>query len=239
MVREDRRRTEGPDLNPLVDHALATLPALARWHVGRRVRFPPLARPERPLELYEFEACPYCRKVRETLLELDLPWISRPVPKGERRKRAHVKSRGGKLQFPWLVDPNTGREMYESEAIVTWLHQSWGTERPVPSLVLAPINTAGAVLASWLRPAGTFCRQGFQDRRQPAALLELWDVEGRAACRRVRERLSVLNLDHLVHPAAPGAREEGAAPRLLDPNTGADLDDADDVLDYLEANYGR
>ena len=31
----------------------------------------------RPLELYEFESCPYCRKVREVLSELDLEYVSR------------------------------------------------------------------------------------------------------------------------------------------------------------------
>ena len=35
-------------------------------------------RPSRPLELYEFEACPFCRKVREALSILDLEAIVYP-----------------------------------------------------------------------------------------------------------------------------------------------------------------
>ena len=38
-------------------------------------------RPERALELYEFEACPYCRKVREALSVLDLDADVYPCPK--------------------------------------------------------------------------------------------------------------------------------------------------------------
>ena len=42
-------------------------------------------RPETPLELYEFEACPYCRKVREALSILDLDILIYPCPKGGAR----------------------------------------------------------------------------------------------------------------------------------------------------------
>ena len=76
-------------------------------------------RPEQPLQLYEFEACPFCRKVREALSVLDLDADVRPCPKRGPRFRAEVQRRGGKAQFPWLVDPNAGIEMYESDAIVS------------------------------------------------------------------------------------------------------------------------
>src|ERR1041385_5373525 len=72
-------------------------------------------RPEKRLELYEFEACPYCRKVREALSILDLEAVVYPCPKQGPRYRREVERRGGKQQFPYLVDPNTGKEMYESE----------------------------------------------------------------------------------------------------------------------------
>mmetsp|Transcript_37498 Transcript_37498/g.149570 ORF Transcript_37498/g.149570 Transcript_37498/m.149570 type:complete len:93 (+) Transcript_37498:370-648(+) len=42
----------------------------------------PTARPELPLELYEFESCPFCRKVREALNILDLDFYAYPCPKG-------------------------------------------------------------------------------------------------------------------------------------------------------------
>src|SRR5262252_2189007 len=69
--------------------------------------------PGKLLELWDFEACPYCRKVREVLCELDLDYRAHPVPRGGRRRAALV-ARGGKMQAPYLVDPNTGTAMYES-----------------------------------------------------------------------------------------------------------------------------
>src|SRR5438876_581186 len=76
--------------------------------------------PDLLLELYDFEACPYCRKVREVLSELDLEYMVRTVPKGSAR-RAALTRRGGKMQVPYLVDPNTRREMYESDDIIAYL----------------------------------------------------------------------------------------------------------------------
>jgi hypothetical protein len=64
--------------------------------------------PERMLELYEFEACAYCRLVREALTELDLDAKIFPCPRGGRRFRPRVMTLGGLTQFPYLVDPNTG-----------------------------------------------------------------------------------------------------------------------------------
>src|SRR3954447_23274418 len=78
-------------------------------------------RPARPLELYEFEACPYCRKVREALSVLDLEAMIYPCPKAGPHFRKQVTGRGGKAQFPFLVDPNTKRELYESDDIITYL----------------------------------------------------------------------------------------------------------------------
>lgn len=48
-----------------------------RGQIGRR--------PVQPLRLYEYEGCPYCRKVREALSMLDLEVIILPCPKGGKR----------------------------------------------------------------------------------------------------------------------------------------------------------
>ena len=87
-------------------------------------------RPDNPLELYEFEACPFCRKVREAVSVLDLEALIYPCPKGGERYRSALAERGGKLQFPYLVDPSAGFELYESDAIVRHLFESYGTGAP-------------------------------------------------------------------------------------------------------------
>lgn len=83
-------------------------------------------RPEQLLELYSFENCPFCRLVREKLNELDLDYVHRSCPKGESPNRVKLKERGGKVMVPYLIDPNTGREMYESKDIMRYLDETYG-----------------------------------------------------------------------------------------------------------------
>src|SRR5512134_2875049 len=131
-------------------------------------------RPETPLVLYEFEGCPFCRKVREALTVLDLEAFIYPCPKGGPRFREEVKRRGGKAQFPYLVDPNTGKEMYESDAIVAYLFERYGAGRPPFGLRAGALTNLSAGLASALRPGfGAHYRAA----RAPELPLELWSFE--------------------------------------------------------------
>lgn len=81
--------------------------------------------PDQLVELYNFEASPFCRKVREVLCELNLDSLVHNVGKRSDRRSDLVK-RGGKMQVPYLVDPNTGTQMYESDDIVRYLDQEYG-----------------------------------------------------------------------------------------------------------------
>lgn len=85
----------------------------------------PSRAPERPLELYSFEASPYCRFARAALCELELPYILHNVAKGSRR-RAEFVARAGRMQVPWLHDPNTGVSLFESQAIEKYLQETYG-----------------------------------------------------------------------------------------------------------------
>jgi len=44
--------------------------------------------------------------------------------------RPEVQARGGKQQFPYLVDPNSGRTLYESADIIDYLRASYGGRPP-------------------------------------------------------------------------------------------------------------
>src|SRR5271165_6975329 len=106
-----------------LDVASSTLASALRLGAGWKAT--PVARqPEKLLELYEFEACPFCRRVREALSEFDLAALVRPCPKGGARFRPKAIELGGKALFPFLVDPNTGRALYESADIVTYLRET-------------------------------------------------------------------------------------------------------------------
>lgn len=79
------------------------------------------------LELYQFEGCPYCAKVRQTLSDLHLDYICRNVPKDAAAKRAATLMKlGGKMQVPFLVDADKGVYMYESDEIVAYLRGKYG-----------------------------------------------------------------------------------------------------------------
>ena len=231
-------------MNRALDVATSLAASLARAGVGMSVgALGP--RPEKPLELYEFEACPFCRKVREALTLLDLDALVLPCPKGGPRFREDVKRRGGKYQFPYLVDPNTGKEMYESDRIVAYLFERYGAGRPPVLLAPGPLTNLSAGLASAMRP-------GFGARYRPAQAprspLELWSFEASPFCRIVRECLSSLELPYRLHNLGKGSPRRPAfvqrsgkmmVPWLVDPNTGASMFESADIVRYLERTYAK
>lgn len=201
--------------------------------------------PERPLELYEFEGCPFCRKVRDTLTELDIGYVSRAAAPGI--DRARVLALGGKEQFPFLVDPNTDTTLYESEAIIDHLHTHYGKPRPVWRRALGPLDTASSALASAVRPRGTRVAAAYAHRTQPEKLIDLWGFEASPFCRKVREALSELGLDYQAHNVGKRGRRRPElvalggkmqVPYLVDPNTGTAMYESDDIIAYLRRTYG-
>jgi len=214
---------------------------LVRGAQGLRVR--KLGRrPATPIVLYEFESCPFCRKVREALTVLDLEADVRPCPKGGTRFRPEVVARGGKAQFPYLVDPNTGKEMYESDAIVRYLFAEYGEGSP-PAVLLGSWAAVTGSLASALRIGlGT----NAEPSRAPARPLELWSFEASPFSRIAREKLCTLELPYRLHNVAKGSPSRAAflersgkmqVPYLHDPNTGVALFESDEIVAYLERTY--
>lgn len=220
--------------------------------------------PEKPLVLYDIEACPYCRRVREALTALNLDADIRPCPKGGRRFRPEAEAVGGKQQFPLLVDENSGTVMYESEAIVAYLFREYGS-RPVPgfyrSKAYQPVLGSLASAASALRGLRA------ATARVPEQPLHLWSFEGSPFSRLVRERLCELEIPYTLHnlgkehwteigPARqrikpgpytpiPGGKRDAffqlhrrvQVPYLEDPNTGEALFESARILKYLDATY--
>ena len=227
-----------------LDQAASTLASALRGGAGSRV-VARGARPERLLELYEFEACPFCRKVREALSMLDLEALVHPCPKGGEKFRRFVVEEGGRRSFPYFVDPNTGVAMYESDDIVAYLFERYGEGRVPDSLVPGVRTQLGAVLAGLPRlGAGGFALPA----RAPEAPLRLFSFEASPASRRVRERLSSLELRYRLTNVAAGSvhrdtlvEESGGSevPWLFDPNTGSGYAGAERILSHLDRTYAR
>jgi len=222
--------------------ALATGVSVVRAGSGSRVGALG-ARPERPLVLYDFEACPYCRKVREAFSILDLDAEIRPCPRGGLRYRREVERRGGKAQFPYLVDPNADTAMYESDDIVAHLFRRYGAGAVPAILRPGALGLVTSSVASLLRPGvGAIYRAA----RAPAQLLELYAYEASPFCRLVRERLSSYEIAYRLHNVARGSARREAfvarsgrmqVPFLVDPNAGVSLFESAEIVRHLERTY--
>lgn len=229
-------------MNRALDVTTSILATAARLGFAERVGVLG-PRPEKPLELYEFEGCPFCRKVREALTVLDLEAMVFPCPKRGPRFREEVKRRGGKYQFPWLVDPNTGTEMYESDDINRHLFARYGTGSPPLLLAAGPIGDLSSFLASAARAGGGV---EYRKSKPPERPLELWSYEGSPFCRIVREALCELEIPYLVHNVAQGSPSRPAfvarsgkmmVPYLVDPNRDVAMFESADIVGYLNEHY--
>ena len=225
---------------------------------------PAAVMPATLLQLYDIENCPYCRLVREALTELNLDAEIYPCPKGGQRFRTEVVERGGKAQFPYLVDPNNGKEMYESLDIIAYLFEAYG-RRDVPLKWRAgKLQTFGSMMASAPR-----LRRGMTSRSgtSPEYMLELYSFESSPYARPVRELLCELEIPYILRNCGrtrieewllPPMREalnieldselanrrqlqelEGrvSIPYLYDPNTEQGLFESADILEYLRDSY--
>lgn len=101
--------------------------------------------PAQLLALWSFESSPYSRLVRERLTELELPYLLHNIGKeqladmgpavmrlrpgpyrpkaGGRREK--VLAQLGRVQAPYLEDPNTGVKLYESSKIIDYLESEY------------------------------------------------------------------------------------------------------------------
>ncbi|PON74525.1 S-crystallin [Parasponia andersonii] len=197
------------------------------------------------LQLFEFEACPFCRRVREAITELDLSVEVYPCPKGSLRHREIVRRSGGKEQFPFLIDPSTGISMYESGDIVKYLFEQYGQgKKPSAGLVESTLFTGWIPTILRAGRGMTLWEKAILD--PPPKMLELFSYENNPYARIVREALCELELPYILQNVGEGSfRSEylvGAAgtkevPFLIDPNTGTQVGDYRKILSYLFQTY--
>ncbi len=71
------------------------------------------------LTLYVKTGCPFCAKVLAAGEDLGLEFNLKNV--SDEAIETELVTRGGKRQMPYLVDGDTGIEMYESDDIIAYL----------------------------------------------------------------------------------------------------------------------
>ena len=80
------------------------------------------------LELFHFESCPYCAKVRQKLEELGLDYLSHPSPLGS-KNREFLSRFLPELQFPLLIDTERNVFLFESDDICHYLEKTYGRKK--------------------------------------------------------------------------------------------------------------
>ncbi|WP_173910379.1 glutathione S-transferase N-terminal domain-containing protein [Acinetobacter sp. Marseille-Q1618] len=160
--------------------------------------------PEKALKLYEFEGSPFCRRVREVMTLLNLDYEVYPCPKGGTKYRAIAKEQGGKAQFPFLIDENTGEKLYESQDIIHHLFKNYGKNGKTPKRYARypklPVVAFAGTLVNGAR--GVWVDKKIVNREAPKQLLELWGFEASPYTRVVRGVLTELELPFVFHNVA-------------------------------------
>jgi len=198
----------------------------------------------KPIEIYEFEGCPFCRKVREAVSILCLRVLFKPCPKDGQLFRKEIKDMyGSDATFPYMIDPNTGTKMFESDEIITYLFSMYG-DGVVPSQLLGPAApiTAGIGLLPRLGRGSKV-----KPSNPPQEPLILWAYEGSPFCKIVREELCELEIPHLQisTPRGSSSRQKMfdvigkfQVPYLEDPNEGISLFESEAIIEYIQKRYG-
>ncbi|RRT79110.1 hypothetical protein B296_00023921 [Ensete ventricosum] len=110
--------------------------------MGKGSSYSPSKLPPMPLEIWAYEGSPFCKIVREVLVELELPHIlhrlvlqhraGQPKEAGVLQESWTLSGSSIKLicvcffgQVPYLEDPNTGVKMFESAEIVDYLRTTY------------------------------------------------------------------------------------------------------------------
>lgn len=198
-----------------------------------------------PLILYEFEGCPFCRKVREAVSILGLTVTYRPCPQNGSTFRREIKSQfGPDATFPFLQDPNTGIQLFESDQILDYVFRTYGNGE-------IPWTLRGGAWFPLTAGLGLVWRGGGSRRRNalpaPSQPLLLWSYEGSPFTKLVRERLCELELPHTQVSCPRGSpnrqkmlEEKGRfqVPYIEDPNTGVKLWESEAIVEYLQKMYG-
>jgi len=206
----------------------------------------PLKQPKVPLEFYEFEQCPFCRKVREAVSILCLRVVYKPCPKNGPRFRKEIKDQyGKKATFPYMYDPNTGIKMFESDDIIQYLFTAYGDGKVPIFLRLGGWTTFTAGLG--LLPRAFKGGGTYKTSTTPPVPLILYAYEGSPFSKLVKEELCALELEYMQISCPRGSpyRQElfektgGTVqfPYLEDPYKDVKLFESAAIIEYLRKMY--
>ncbi|MBM4304642.1 MAG: glutaredoxin [Deltaproteobacteria bacterium] len=78
------------------------------------------------IQLYQSEGCPFCVKVRLAFEEMGISYISKSMPlRVDSVFKQELIKLGGKIQVPFLHDPERNVKMYESNDIIDYARENY------------------------------------------------------------------------------------------------------------------
>jgi len=210
-------------------------------------------RPDKPLILYEYEGSPYCKRVREIINLLDLTVEYRPCPGARQGFSDELFHKTGRRTVPYLIDPNTGSEMFESGDQIEYLIQTYGPpedqfdRKALWPIAFEPFSMFTSTLVAVIRGMpGSRRRDGARTDNVRMQPLELWGYESSPFVMPVRQTLCELCLPHRMVSCSRGSKNRQAmidiegrfqVPYLYDPNTGVRMYESANIVEYLEYVY--
>jgi glutathione S-transferase len=201
-----------------IDALIYALAGTIRGWSGALVKDRRARQPEKTLKLYDIEASPFCRLVREVLTEMDLDVMILPCPSGGMRFRPEAaRVLGRKPQFPLLVDDNTGTTMVESADIIAYLSKIYGSTPRSSRGIGRIFALTGSVIATlmMLRRRGITGMKAVPSKGAEKPL-ELYSFEASPYSKPVRARLCELELPYLLHNTGKGALKDIGPPSVRD-----------------------
>lgn len=193
--------------------------------------------------------------MRETINLLDLAVEYRPCPGARAGFSDELYALTGRRTVPFLLDTRTGEQMFERTDIIQYLLKEYGPpQETYDAKALWPITWEAfsvytSVFAALLRGMpGAQLQPNVRPDNGDMLPLELWGYECSPFVRPVREKLCSLGLAHVMVSCSRGsanrdkllARSGAAAfqvPFLVDPNTGVELFESNEIVEYLEEVY--
>lgn len=184
---------------------------------------------------------------------LDLTVEYRPCPGARAGFSDQLFQRTGRRTVPYLVDPNTGTELFESSDQIEYLISTYGPPAAdFDRKALWPITfeqfaiTTATIVAQLRNMPGARQQVNARPDNERMQPLELWGYECSPFVRPVREKLGTLCLPHKMISCSRGSVNRDRmviktgrfqVPYLVDPNTGIEIFEGPEIVEYLESVY--
>mmetsp|Transcript_27846 Transcript_27846/g.34386 ORF Transcript_27846/g.34386 Transcript_27846/m.34386 type:complete len:397 (+) Transcript_27846:120-1310(+) len=213
-------------------------------------------RPKETIIIYEYDASPFCKRVREIVNLLDLTVEYRPCP-GARQSSfsKELYELTSRQTIPYMIDPNTNVSMFESNDIIQYLLDTYGPQdkssydiKALWPITFGQFSVFTSGIAAIVRDMPASNRQSnARPDNEEMKPLELWGYECSPFVKPVREKLCSLALPHRMVSCSRGSKNRDIliqrtgtkfqVPYLIDPNTGIEMFESFEICEYLDSVY--